>query len=165
MAKITLDGTPTKTSGELPKVGQVAPDFNLTKNDLTSVTLKDYRGSKLILSIFPSVGTGVCSASVRRFNKVASGLENTKVICISKDLPFALFGFCGAEGLNNVVTLSDFKNNDFGTNYGVKIESGFFEGLLARAVIVVDEKGKVIYNQLVTEIGQEPNYDDVLKHI
>lgn len=165
MARITLDGAPSTTSGELPEVGQVAPDFKLTKTDLSSVTLKDYRGSRLILSIFPSVGTGVCSASVRRFNKEAKSMENTKVICISKDLPFALSGFCGAEGLNNVVTLSDFKDNKFGINYGVRIESGLFEGLLARAVVVVDENGKVIYNQLVTEIGQEPNYDDVLKHI
>lgn len=165
MAKITLDSTPTTTSGELPEVGQTAPDFNLTKTDLSVVSLKDYRGSKLILNIFPSVGTGVCSASVRRFNKEASNLENTKVICISKDLPFALSSFCGAEGLNNVEALSDFKDNAFGIDYGVRIESGIFQGLHARAVVVVDEQGKVTYNQLVTEIGQEPDYEDVLKNI
>jgi len=164
MAQITLDGTPTTTSGELPEVGQATPNFKLTKTDLSSVTLKDYKGSKLILNIFPSVGTGVCSASVRRFNKEAANLENTKVICISKDLPFALSGFCGAEGLNNVETLSDFKDNEFGKNYGVRIESGIFQGLHARAVIVVDEDGKVTYTQLVSEIGNEPNYDDVFKH-
>lgn len=165
MAQITLDGTLTTTSGELPEVGQAAPDFKLTKTDLSSVSLKDYRGSRLILNIFPSAGTGVCSASVRRFNKEATSLENTKVICISKDLPFALSGFCGAEGLNNVETLSDFKDNAFGRDYGVRIESGIFQGLHARAVLILDEEGKVIYNQLVSEIGEEPNYEDVLKHI
>ena len=164
MAKITLDGTPTTTSGELPEVGKIAPDFKLTKTDLSSVSLKDYRGGKLILNIFPSVGTGVCSASVRRFNNEATNLENTRVICISKDLPFALSGFCGAEGLKNVETLSDFKDNAFGRDYGVRIESGIFQGLHARAVLILDEEGKVIYNQLVSEIGQEPNYEDVLKH-
>ncbi len=165
MAKITLDGTPTTTIGELPEVGQTAPDFKLTKTDLSAVSLKDYRGSKLVLNIFPSVGTGVCSASVRRFNKEATHLKNTIVICISKDLPFALSGFCGAEGLNNVEALSDFKDNEFGIDYGVRIESGIFQGLHARAVVVVDEQGKVTYNQLVTEIGQEPDYEDVLKNI
>lgn len=165
MAKITLDGTPTTTSGELPEVGQTAADFNLTKTDLSVVSLKDYRGSKLILNIFPSVGTGVCSASVRRFNKEASNLVNTKVICISKDLPFAQARFCGAEGLNNVEMLSDFKDNEFGINYGVRIESGAFQGLHARAIVVIDEQGKITYNQLVSEIGQEPDYEDVLKNI
>jgi thioredoxin-dependent peroxiredoxin len=165
MAKITLDGTPTTTIGDLPEVGQPAPDFTLTKTDLSIVSLKDYGGSKLILNIFPSVGTGVCSASVRRFNKEASNLKNTKVICISKDLPFALSGFCGAEGLNNVEALSDFKDNAFGSDYGVRIESGIFEGLHARAVIIVDEDGKVVYTQLVPDIGQEPDYTEVLNHI
>jgi thioredoxin-dependent peroxiredoxin len=165
MAKITLDGTPTTTIGDLPEVGQPAPDFTLTKTDLSIVSLKDYGGSKLILNIFPSVGTGVCSASVRRFNKEASNLKNTKVICISKDLPFALSGFCGAEGLNNVEALSDFKDNAFGSDYGVRIKSGIFEGLHARAVIIVDEDGKVVYTQLVPDIGQEPDYTEVLNHI
>ncbi len=165
MAQIALDGTPTTTIGELPEVGKTAPDFSLTKTDLSSVSLQDYRGSRLILNIFPSVGTGVCSASVRRFNKEASKLENIKVICISKDLPFALSGFCGAEGLNNVETLSDFKDNVFGRDYGVRIESGIFQGLHARAVLILDEEGIVVYNQLVSEIGEEPNYEDVLKHI
>lgn len=165
MAKITLDGTPTHTNGDLPKIGQSAPDFNLTKTDLSSVSLKDYSGSKLILNIFPSVETGVCSASVRRFNKEASNLENTKVICISKDLPFALSRFCGAEGLNNVEMLSDFKDNFFADKYGVRIESGAFQGLHARAIVVLDEQGKVTYNQLVSEIGQEPDYEDVLNDI
>lgn len=165
MAQISLDGTPTTTLGELPEVGKTAPDFTLTKTDLSSVSLQYYRGSRVILSIFPSVGTGVCSASVRRFNKEASKLENTKVICISKDLPFALSGFCGAEGLNNVETLSDYKNNEFGINYGVRIESGIFEGLHARAVLILDEEGKVIYSQLVPDIGREPDYEEVLKHV
>ncbi|WP_339610714.1 thiol peroxidase [uncultured Planktosalinus sp.] len=165
MAQITLDGSPTTTTGELPEKGKTAPDFTLTKTDLSDISLQDYRGSRLILNIFPSVGTGVCSASVRRFNKEASKHENINVICISKDLPFALSAFCGAEGIKNVETLSDFKNNEFGINYGVRIESGIFQGLHARAIIVLDEEGRVVYNQLVPEIGQEPDYTEALKHV
>lgn len=165
MAHITLDGTPSTTIGELPQVGKTAPDFTLTKTDLSDISLQEYRGSRLILNIFPSVATGVCSASVRRFNKEASKRENIKILCISKDLPFALSAFCGAEGIKNVVTLSDFKNNEFGINYGVRIESGIFQGLHARAVIVLDEQGRVVYNQLVAEIGHEPDYSEALKHV
>jgi thiol peroxidase len=165
MAQITLGGKPTKTSGNLPNLGEKAPAFHLKKSDLTAVNLNDYSGSKVVLNIFPSVDTGVCATSVRKFNEEASKLSNTRVLCISKDLPFAQARFCGAEGLNNVECLSDFIDGSFGRDYGVEISEGAFQGLHARAVVVIDEKGMVIYNELVPEVGQEPNYSEALKHV
>ena len=159
MASITLGGNPIHTSGELPKVGSQAPDFKLVKNDLSIATLADLKGSKLVLNIFPSIDTGTCATSVRKFNQTASQLENTKVLCISRDLPFAQKRFCGAEGLENVINLSDFKSGSFGKDYGLEITDGVLAGLHSRVVLVVDENGTVTYTQQVPEIADEPNYD------
>jgi thioredoxin-dependent peroxiredoxin len=165
MAAITLGGNPIHTSGNLPKVGEQAPDFSLTKTDLTTVSLADFAGSNLILNIFPSVDTGTCAASVRKFNEKASSLNNTKVLCISRDLPFAQKRFCGAEGLENVESLSDFKNGSFGADYGLTITDSVFAGLHSRAVIVLDTNGKVKYTEQVPEIADEPNYEAALSSI
>lgn len=165
MANITLGGNPATTSGNLPEIGQTAPDFNLIKSDLSPVKLSDYKGRKVVLNIFPSIDTGVCATSVRKFNEEASKLSNTSVLCVSRDLPFAQARFCGAEGLNNVECISDFNDGSFGKNYGVEIQDGAFKGLHARAVVVLDEQGTVIYNELVPEVGQEPNYAEALKHV
>lgn len=162
MASITLKGNPINTSGTLPKVGEKAADFSLVKSDLSTASLADFKGSKLVLNIFPSLDTGTCAASVRRFNKEAGELENTKVLCISRDLPFAQARFCGAEGLNNVVTLSDFATGAFGKNYGLEIVDGPLANLHSRAVVVLDENGVVTYTQQVPEIVDEPDYDSVL---
>lgn len=159
MAKITLGGTPCNTNGELPQKGASAPNFNLTKDDLSEVSSDQFAGKKVILNIFPSVDTAVCATSVRKFNEKANNLPDTVVLCVSKDLPFALKRFCAAEGLENVHALSDFKNRGFDTDYGVKIVDGGFSGLMARAVVVLDKEGKVTYNELVSEVGNEPNYD------
>lgn len=159
MAKITLGGNPAETSGDLPQAGTKAPDFVLTTIDMAPKSLLDYKGSKVVLNIFPSVETGVCATSVRKFNEEAANLNNTKVLCISKDLPFTQKKFCAAEGIENVEMLSDFKNKDFGTAYGVEVINSDFSGLLARAIVVLDESGNVTYSELVPEIGQEPNYE------
>ena len=163
MTKITLKGNPINTIGKLPKVGKEAPKFSLIKSDLSKAKLKDFKGSKLVLNIFPSLDTGTCAASVRRFNKEAGDLKNTKVLCISRDLPFAQARFCGAEGLENVITLSDFAKGKFGKEYGVTIKDGPLANLLSRAVVIVDENGIVTYTQQVPEIVDEPNYEEVLK--
>lgn len=163
MAKITLKGNPIKTVGNLPKVGKKAPKFNLVKTDLSKIKLKDFNGSKLILNIFPSLDTGTCAASVRRFNKEASELENTKVLCISRDLPFAQSRFCGAEGLENVISLSDFAKGKFGKSYGVTIEDGPLANLHSRAIVIINEEGVVTYTEQVPEIVDEPNYEAALK--
>lgn len=165
MANITLGGNPVITSGNLPKIGQKIPNFKLVAVDLSTKTLNDFSGNNLILNIFPSVNTGVCAASVRAFNKAASSLDNTKVLCISRDLPFAQEQFCAAEGLENVIMLSDFKTGDFGKDYGLMITNGIFDGLLSRCVIITDETGTVTYSEQVPEIGQEPNYDAALKSL
>ena len=162
MASITLGGNPINTSGELPKVGSNAPQFQLVKIDLSIATLADFAGSKLVLNIFPSVDTGTCAASVRHFNRDASALENTKVLCISRDLPFAQKRFCGAEGLENVINLSDFNTGSFGKDYGLEIVDGPLAGLHSRVVIVLDETGKVVYKEQVPEIADEPNYEAAL---
>ena len=162
MAQITLKGNPINTVGELPKLGTQAPDFKLVKDDLSEKTFADYKGQKVVLNIFPSLDTGTCAASVRRFNAEASKLENTKVLCISKDLPFAQARFCGAEGLENVENLSDFRYNTFGKDYGLEIADGPLAGLESRAVVIVDENGKVVYTEQVGEIVDEPNYDKAL---
>ncbi len=162
MAEITLGGNKINTSGNLVAIGKKAPDFKLAKNDLSSVSLKDFEGSKLILNIFPSVDTGVCATSIRTFNEKAASLENTKVLCISRDLPFAQARFCGAEGIKNVLTLSDFANGSFGKDYNLEITEGPFASLHSRVIMVVDEKGVVQYTEQVPEIGQEPNYEAAL---
>lgn len=162
MAQITLRGNLINTISDLPSLGSVAPNFSLTGTDLNDVNLSDFTGYKLILNIFPSIDTPVCAASVREFNKRMAEVPNTKVLCISKDLPFAHKRFCGAEGIEHVVSLSEFKNNDFSTSYGVLITDGLLQGLMARAVIILDESGKILYTQLVPEIAQEPDYERAL---
>jgi thioredoxin-dependent peroxiredoxin len=163
MAKITLKGNPINTMGDLPKIGEQIKDFELVKNDLSRVTLKDFSGSRLVLNIFPSLDTGTCAMSVRNFNKKAASLKNTKVLCISRDLPFAQARFCGVEGIENAITLSDFATGNFGKKYNLEITDGPLAGLHSRSVIVVDEKGKVIYTEQVSEIVDEPNYDAAIK--
>lgn len=165
MAKITLKGKEIITSGSLPKVGEKAPEFVLTKNDLSDVKLSDYRGKKIILNIFPSLDTSVCAMSVRKFNAEAEKFTNTVVLCISRDLPFAQARFCGAEGLVNVITLSEMRNNNFSRDYGIRIDSGKMAGLMARAVVILNESGVVKYTELVPEIAQEPNYKKALENI
>ena len=162
MASITLGGNPIHTNGELPAVGSKATDFNMVKTDLGTATLADFAGSKVVLNIFPSIDTGTCAASVRKFNEKASALANTKVLCISRDLPFAQKRFCGAEGLENVINLSDFKDGGFGKNYGLEITDGPLTGLHSRVVIVLDENGTILHTEQVKEIADEPNYDAAL---
>lgn len=162
MAQITLKGNAIQTIGELPAVGSTAPDFELIKNDLSKVSLKDFAGSRLVLNIFPSLDTGTCAASVRQFNKLAAGLENTKVLCISRDLPFAQARFCGVEGIENAITVSDFATGKFGKDYNLLITTGPLANLLSRCVVVLDENHRVIYTQQVPEIVDEPNYDAAL---
>ncbi len=162
MATVTFKGTPCNLSGELPAAGSAAPEFSLVNGDLATITLKEFTGKKVILNIFPSIDTSVCATSVRTFNKKASELANTVVLCISKDLPFAQGRFCGAEGLKDVITLSDFRTADFVDKYGLLITDGPLAGLLARAVVVINEEGKITYTELVPEIAQEPDYDAAL---
>ncbi len=162
MTQVTLGGNPFKMSGDLPAVGSKAPDFKLTNTDLGDVSLADYAGKKVILNIFPSLDTPVCAASVRKFNAEANNLDNTAVLCISADLPFAMKRFCGAEGLDKVVPLSAMRNRDFGTDYGVDLVEGPLAGVFARAIVILDEKGNVTYTQLAPEIKEEPNYDEAL---
>ncbi len=162
MANITLQGNPIHTLGNLPEKGTQAPDFALVKQDLSTAKLSDFKGQKVVLNIFPSLDTATCAASVRHFNEAASGLDNTVVLCISKDLPFAQARFCGAEGLDKVITLSDFRNGSFGKDYQLEITDGPLAGLESRVVIVVDEAGKVVYTQQVPEIVDEPDYDAAL---
>lgn len=163
MASITLGGNPANTIGELPQINSQAPDFNLIKSDLSQATLSDYSGSKVVLNIFPSVDTGTCAKSVRQFNEEAANLENTKILCVSKDLPFAQARFCGAEGIENVEMLSDFKTGGFGESYGVTFGDSAFEGLLSRAIVVIDEKGTVKHTEQVSETADEPNYKAALE--
>lgn len=158
MATTNFKGNPINLNGELPAVGSKAPDFTLVKGDLSEVKLSDFLGKKLIINIFPSIDTGVCATSVRNFNKVASE-KGITVLCVSKDLPFAASRFCGAEGLTDVVTASDFRYNTFATDYGVLQVDGPLKGLTARAVVALDENGVVTYTELVPEITQEPNYN------
>lgn len=162
MAKITLKGNPVNTSGNLPSKGSKAPEFSLVKSDLSSLSLSELKGKKLLLNIFPSLGTSVCATALRKFNQLAAGMKNATVLAISKDLPFAHSQFCTTEGITNVVTLSGFRNGAFGKAYGVDILDGLFAGLYARSVVIIDEAGKVIYTQLVPEISQEPDYDAAL---
>ena len=165
MATVTLNGAPFNTNGELPKVGEMAPDFNLNKVDLSTTNLSDFKGANLILNIFPSIDTATCATSVRTFNKRASELENTKVVCVSRDLPFAQKRFCGAEGIDNVITASDFATGEFGKNYGLELENGPLAALHARAIVVVDANGVVKHTELVADIASEPNYDAAIAAI
>jgi thiol peroxidase len=162
MAEITLKGNPIHTVGDLPAVGAEAPDFVLTGKDLSDVKLSDMRGKKVVLNIFPSLDTEVCAASVRRFNSEAQSRENTAVVCASLDLPFAHGRFCTTEGLENVVPASELRDRSFGDAYGVRIADGPLAGLLSRAIVVVDEAGKVVYTEQVPEIVEEPNYEAAL---
>jgi len=162
MATITLKGNPITTVGELPKVGTAAPDFRLVKIDLSEVSLKDFAGKKVVLSIFPSVDTPTCAASVRRFNLAASKLTNVVVLCVSRDLPFALKRFCAGEGIEQVICLSDMRDATFGTSYGVRITNGPIAGLFSRAIVVVDPTGKVVYTEQVAEVADEPDYAKAL---
>lgn len=161
MTTIQLKGNPIHTVGALPEPGSQAEDFKLVADDLSEKSLSDFKGKNIILNIFPSVNTGVCAASVRQFNKDAADLPNAVVLCISKDLPFAQAQFCGAEGIKNVVMLSDFRT-DFGHEYGVQMADGPLQGLLSRAVVVINQDGKIIYEEQVPEITQEPNYGKAL---
>lgn len=166
MAQVTLKGHPINTSGNLPSIGSQAPDFSLTKVDLSEIRLSELKGKKVILNIFPSVDTGTCAMSVRQFNEKAATLDNAVVVCISKDLPFAHVRFCGAEGIGNVVSTSSFRDGGaFANAYGVEIMEGPMKGLNARAVVVIDEEGKIIYTELVPEIVDEPDYDGALAAI
>ena len=163
MASITLGGNPANTVGNLPAINSQAPSFSLTKSDMSTKSLEDYQGSKVVMNIFPSVDTGTCSQSVRQFNQEAAELNGVKVLCISKDLPFAQNRFCGAEGIENVEMLSDYKTGDFGQAYGVTFADSAFATLLSRSVVVLDESGKVIYTEQVPETGDEPNYKAALE--
>jgi thiol peroxidase len=159
VAQVTLKGNPIETVGNLPAVGSAAPEFTLVKQDLSDLTLSSLRGKRVILNIFPSVDTGTCAKSVRTFNQRAASLKNTQVVCVSADLPFALGRFCGAEGIDQVVTASTFRCSEFGTQYGMRFTSGPLKGLLSRSVVVIDENGKVLHAEQVSETVNEPNYD------
>lgn len=162
MAQTALRGNPVNTSGDLPSVGAQAPAFTLTQKDLSALSSGDLAGKNVVLNIFPSIDTAVCATSVRTFNERAAGLDNTAVVCVSADLPFAQGRFCGAEGIENVTTASTFKNPEFLTNYGVGMVDGPLAGLCARAVVVINGSGEVAYTELVPEIAQEPDYDAAL---
>ena len=161
MSQVTFRGTPARVEGQLPAVGQSAPAFTLSAADLSDKTLADFAGKRKVLNIFPSIDTGVCAQSVRTFNQRASSLENAVVLCISADLPFAQARFCGAEGLDKVLTLSSFRSS-FARDYGVLMAESPIRGLNARAVIVLDEQDKVLHVELVPEIANEPDYDAAL---
>jgi len=165
MAKITLKGNSIQTAGNLPAIGSQAPDFKLTKTDLSDASLKDFAGKKVILNIFPSLDTSVCAASVRKFNSEAEKLPNTVVLCVSRDLPFAHGRFCTTEGLKNVISLSELRDDSFSKAYGVKIIDGPLAGVLSRAVVVLDTTGKVVYAEQVPEITQEPDYAAALNAV
>lgn len=165
MTNITLKGNPIHTVGSLPAVGTQAPDFKLTKTDLSEVSLKDFAGKKIILSIFPSVDTPTCATAVRQFNEKAAKLKDVVVLCISADLPFALNRFCGAEGLKEVIPTSVFRHQEFGDQYGVRIVDGPIAGLLSRAIVVLDSTGKVVYTEQVSEIAHEPDYQAALNAV
>lgn len=165
MAQITLQGNPINTIGSLPAINTKAPAFQLTKTDLSEASLNDFAGKRLVLNIFPSIDTGVCATAVRRFNAEAEKLENTAVLCISADLPFAQARFCGAEGLDRVINLSAMRDRKFGEDYGVTITDGPLAGLFSRAVVILDENGTVTYTEQVPEITQEPDYEAALKSL
>ena len=163
MATVTLKGNAIHTLGDLPDVGSKAPDFKLTKNDLSTTSLSDYSGKKVILNIYPSVDTGTCAKSTHEFNRAAGDLHNTAILCISKDLPFAQARFCGAEGIDKVEMLSDFKDGNFGKSYQVEFADGPLQSLLSRAIVVLDESGNIVHIEQVPETVDEPNYAAALE--
>lgn len=165
MAQITFKGNPVNTSGQLPAVGAVAPEFVLVKKDLSEVSLKDLKGKNVILNIFPSLDTGVCAASVRKFNKEAANMPNTIILAVSADLPFAAGRFCTTEGIDNVEPASVFRYPEFAKDYGVLLVDGPLKGVLARSVVVVNPEGKVAYTELVPETTSEPNYEGAIKAV
>ena len=165
MAKITFKGTPVNTSGNLPSKGTKAPDFTLVKSDLGSLSLSELKGKKVILNIFPSLDTSVCATTVRKFNQMAAGMNNVVVLGISKDLPFAHGRFCSTEGINNVITLSGFRDREFGRVYGVDYIDGPVAGLYSRAIVVIDETGTIVYTEQVPEHIHEPDYEAALKAV
>ncbi|MFY0606632.1 MAG: thiol peroxidase [Cyclobacteriaceae bacterium] len=162
MAQVTLKGNPVNTIGELPQIGSKAKAFDLVKTDLSNTSLGDFGGKRVILNIFPSIDTGTCATSVRQFNKKAADLDNTVVLCVSHDLPFAHARFCGAEGIDKVISVSVFRNSDFGKDYGILMIDGPLKGLLARSIVVIDTEGTITHTELVPEIVNEPNYDSAL---
>lgn len=162
MSTIHHKGKEIHTAGSLPAIGKTAPEFRLTKNDLSDFRLSDLRGKKVILNIFPSIDTGTCASSVRRFNQLASDMENVIVVCVSKDLPFAQKRFCGAEGIENVITASQYKDTSFSDAYGVDLVDGALTGLMSRAIVVIDENGIVTYTEQVEDISSEPDYDKAM---
>lgn len=162
MATVTLKGNEIHTLGTLPKSGSDVPAYSLVKNDLSVISNEDFSGKKVVYNIFPSIDTGTCAASTRRFNQEAASLENTVVVCVSRDLPFAQTRFCGAEGIENVIMASDYRTGDFGKDFGVIFTDGPLNALLSRSVIVADENGKVLYNEQVAETVNEPNYEAAL---
>jgi thiol peroxidase len=162
METVTFKGDPIAIHGQLPSKGSPAPNFSLVSKDMADTSLSDFKGKRVVLNIFPSVDTPVCATSVRRFNQEASKLDNCVVLCVSMDLPFAHARFCGAEGLDDVVSLSDFRTGNFGRDYGVTIVEGPLKGLFSRAVVIVDEQGVVAYTQQVPEIAEEPDYEAAL---
>ena len=163
MANITLQGNPIETVGDLPGLKTQAPEFTLTRTDLSDCSLGDFAGQTVVLNIFPSIDTSVCASSVRRFNAEASSLDNTVVLCVSADLPFAHQRFCEGEGLDKVIPLSVFRSPGFGKDYGVTITDGPLAGLLSRAIVIIDNAGRIIYTEQVPEIAQEPDYEAALK--
>ncbi|NNF18266.1 MAG: thiol peroxidase [Flavobacteriaceae bacterium] len=163
MATVTGKGQPMNTLGNLPEVGSKAPDFQLTRTDFTDVSIKDFKGKKILMNIFPSIDTSTCATSVRKFNEQAAGLEDTVVLCISKDLPHAQKRFCGAEGIDNVIPLSDFRSGNFGKTYEVEFTDTPIKGLLSRSVVVVDREGKVLYTEQVADTSNEPDYNAALQ--
>ncbi|MBL0713797.1 MAG: thiol peroxidase [Desulfosarcina sp.] len=163
MAQVTFKGNPVQTIGNLPAVGEATPGLTLVDKDLQEISLQDYAGKKIVLNIFPSIDTPTCAMSVRKFNAEVGQLSKAVAVCASMDLPFAHARFCGAEGLDQVVSASAFRNAEFGEHYGVRITDGPLKGLFARAVVVVDENGRVVYNQLVPEIADEPDYTAALQ--
>lgn len=165
MAIIKLGGKNENTIGELPKIGEKAPDFKLTTPDLEDKTIEDFKGTRVIMNIFPSIDTNICALSVSKFNSEVQHLKNTKVLAISKDLPFAQKRYADNEQLDRIVNLSDFRDGSFGKDYGVEMTTGPLRGLLSRAIVVLNENGKVIYAQQVPEIGEEPDYDAALKSL
>ncbi len=165
MATTKLKGNSIKISGALPRIGSKAKDFLLTGNDLADKTLADFKGQKILLNIFPSVDTGVCAMSVRKFNAEAAKVKKAVILCISRDLPFAFARFCGAEGIDKVTTLSELRNRDFGKDYGLEMVTGPLAGLLARAVIIIDTEGKIAYRELVDDITHEPDYKAALQEL
>lgn len=162
MAKVTLKGQEVRTSGELPAVGSKAPDFTLTKTDLTDTTFADFAGKNIVLNIFLSLDTSTCAMSVRRFNEMAASLKDTVVLCVSEDLPFAQKRFCGVEEIENAITLSAYRYRAFANNYGVRILYGPMKSLMARSVVIINKMGRVVYTEQVPEISQEPDYESAL---